>query len=218
MFNFIYSRLHRFFSKPQERGEYSSGVWQDKIRSETLKLCLAGGWQVLEVGCGEGLFLGQLAQATPRFKLWGVDNSPQRIEQARKRLAGKVSGLSVGDATKLSFGNESFDAVVCINVFFNMPSLDIVRKTLIQMKRVAKKQGRLIFDFRNSANPLLALKYKLAPLYDHTVKDLPLKTYNLKEIADLLKELKLEIVSLKYPGSSSKAWAPIILVEAKRND
>lgn len=212
----IYYWLHRLVSKPQERGEYSSGVWQDKIRTAALKLCIFALTRILEVGCGEGLFLAQVFKANPKIGLWGVDNSPARISQAQKRLIGKDAHLFIEDATRLSFNDGYFDAVICINVFFNMPSLEVVKKTLAQMKRVAKDDGRLIFDFRNSQNPLLALKYKLAPFYDRTVRELPFKTYSLGQVSEILEELGLEIVSKNYFGSKCKSWAPIILIEAKK--
>jgi ubiquinone/menaquinone biosynthesis C-methylase UbiE len=216
MFERIYYLLHRLVSKPQERGEYSSGVWQDNIRTAALKLCAGSATRVLEVGCGEGLFLAQISEVDPKIGLWGVDNSAERIAQAQKRLKGKNAHFSVEDATRLSFDDGYFDVVVCVNVFFNMPSIEVVKKTLAQMKRVAGDNGRLIFDFRNSCNPLLALKYKLAPFYDRTVRDLPLKTYSLDQVVKMLKELGLEIVSKNYCGASCKSWAPIILVEAKK--
>jgi ubiquinone/menaquinone biosynthesis C-methylase UbiE len=216
MFERIYYWLHSRASKPQERGEYSSGVWQNMIRAETLKLIAGSGGKILELGCGEGLFLQQLSQSNPGLELWGVDNSSSRIEQAEKRLAGKNCQVSVQDAANLSFEDGFFDRVVCINVFFNMPSLEMVKKTLLQMKRVSKSDGRLVFDFRNSANPLLGLKYKLAPFYDRTVKDLPLKTYSLKVIAELLQDLDLKVVSLNYLGASFKKLAPIIMVEVQK--
>jgi ubiquinone/menaquinone biosynthesis C-methylase UbiE len=212
----IYYWLHRLVSKPQERGEYSSGVWQDRIRVAALKLCVGVPDRILEVGCGEGLFLAQVSEANPNIGLWGVDNSSKRISLARKRLSGKNAYLSVEDATSLSFNDGYFDAVVCVNVFFNMPSMDVVKRTLAQMKRVVKNDGRLIFDFRNSQNPLLALKYKLAPYYDQTVRNLPLKTYSPDQVVKMLKEMGLEIVSEDYFGSKCKSWAPIILIEAKK--
>jgi ubiquinone/menaquinone biosynthesis C-methylase UbiE len=212
----IYYWLHRLVSKPQERGQYSSGVWQDKIRQAALKLCVQAPNRLLEVGCGEGLFLAQVFEVNPRIGLWGVDNSSARISQAKLRLAGKNAYLSVEDATNLPFNDGYFDVAICVNVFFNMPSIEVVKKTLSQMKRVVKDDGRLIFDFRNSQNPLLALKYKLAPIYDPTVRDLPLKTYSLDQVSKVLKEIGLKIVSQDYFGASCKSWAPIILIEARK--
>jgi ubiquinone/menaquinone biosynthesis C-methylase UbiE len=216
MISGLYYRLHRFFSKKQERGEYSAGVWQNMIRAEALKYVSGSSGKLLELGCGEGLFLAQAAAVNPGWELWGVDNSPDRISRAKTRLSGKNAYLSVEDAANLSFDDGYFDVAVCVNVFFNMPSIEVVKKTLAQMKRVSRNDGRLIFDFRNSQNPLLALKYKLAPFYDRTVRDLPLKTYSLAQMSKILKELGLEIVSQNYFGASCKSWSPIILIEAKK--
>jgi ubiquinone/menaquinone biosynthesis C-methylase UbiE len=216
MLSKLYYGLHRLLSRTEERGEYSAGVWQNMIRAEALKLSAGSGGKLLEVGCGEGLFLAQAAAANAGWELWGVDNSAVRIAQAQKRLAGKNAHCAVEDATKLSFSDRFFDRAVCINVLFNMPGIDVVRKTLLEMKRVVKDDGRLVFDFRNANNPLLALKYGLAPLYDRTVKDMPLKTYRLSQINELLDAIGLQIVSLHYPGSSGHIWSPIIVVEAKK--
>ena len=217
MFSKLYYGLHRVSSRSEERGEYSAGVWQNMTRAAALRFIAGSGGKLLDLGCGEGLFLAQAAAAKPEWELWGVDNSGVRVEQAQKRLAGKNVHLSVEDATHLSFKDGFFDKVICINVLFNMPGIDLVRAAVLEMKRVVKDDGRLIFDFRNADNPLLALKYGLAPFYDRTVKDLPLKTYRLSQIKSLLNGIGLQIVSLSYPGAFAKYWAPIILVEvAKR--
>lgn len=212
----IYFWIHAKTSRPDERGEYSSGLWQDMVRKQAIDWCRTTKGRLLEVGCGEGLFLGQAAEANPQIELWGVDNSSARIEQANKRLAGKNAHLSVEDAANLPFSDGFFDKVICINVFFNMPTMDIVKKALLQMKRVSRNDAGLIFDFRNAGNPLLFLKYKFAPLYDATVRNLPLKTYSLGQIRNLLNEVGLEIVSLNYLGAACKKWAPVILVEARK--
>jgi ubiquinone/menaquinone biosynthesis C-methylase UbiE len=216
MLSKLYYGLHRFLSGNEERGEYSAGLWQNMIRAEALKSIAGSGVKLLEVGCGEGLFLAQASAVNPEWKLWGVDNSGERIERAKKRLFAKNAYLLVGDAANLSFYDGYFDVAVCVNVFFNMPSIDIVKKTLEQMKRVVRNDGRLIFDFRNSQNTLLALKYKLAPYYDRTVRDLPLMTYSMAQMSKILKELGLEIVEKKIIGAIALFPAPIILIEARK--
>ena len=145
-----------------------------------------------------------------------MDNSAERIAQASGRLDGGGVELSVGDAAALSFADGYFNVVVCINVFFNMPSIEVVRKTLEQMRRVCRQDGVIIFDFRNAANPLLALKYALAPLYDKTVRYLPLKTYYLWQFEKMLDVLGMKIVDKVYIGSHSEKMAPIIMIKAQR--
>ena len=215
----IYYRMHKLFSRPQERGEYSGGFWQDKIRAQSLLLCKDAQGRILELGCGEGLFLSQLVENNPNLEIFGIDNSPQRIKQAEARMIakniGKVS-LSLQDATLLNFPDGYFDTVICINVVFNLDSLDSVKKVFSQTNRISKPGGRIILDFRNSLNPFLYFKYKLAPLYDQTVKDLPLKTYSLSRMVRLLKEAGFEVMSKKPLGFFIGKIAPIIILEARK--
>ena len=58
----VYYWLHKKFSKPDERGEYSAGVWQDAVREKVFELCTFSSGKLLEVGCGEGLFLLKFSQ------------------------------------------------------------------------------------------------------------------------------------------------------------
>ncbi len=215
----IYYWFHKLTSKPEERDEYSSGYWQDKVRKKTLLLCRGVKGRILEVGCGEGLFLTQLAKQDPVLEIWGVDNNPALLNKAETRIRESDfinTKLLIQEATNLSFEEAYFDTIICINVFFNLDSVDMVREVLNQMKRVCKKSGRIIFDIRNSTNFLLALKYKFARYYDETVKNLPLNTYNLRQIESILNGLNLKVVNKKFVGFPIKIFAPIIIIEAKK--
>lgn len=219
MINKIYYWFHRLTSKTEQRGQYSAGRWQEKVRQEALSLCRGTKGRVLDVGCGEGLFLIRLKAQNPGLEIWGIDNNIARIEEAKRKSREKNLqdiNLNAGNSTNLAFKDEYFDAVVCINVFFNLRSFALVKQTLEEMKRVCKKSGRIIFDFRNRNNPLLLFKYSLARFYDSTVKDLPLKTYSPGQIHSLLKDLGLEAIEEKFIGSPLKSLAAIIVLEVRR--
>jgi SAM-dependent methyltransferase len=59
---------------------------------------------VLDIGCGTGRFLAQLAEIA---KAWGVDRSPEMLEVARSRAAG--AGLKLGSAEELPFKDAWFE-------------------------------------------------------------------------------------------------------------
>ena len=219
MLNRIYYFLHRQASKAKERGEYSAGYWHSLVRKKVLSLCAEKKGNVLEVCCGEGLFLLSLAERHSDLAIWGVDYDAVRVKMAKDRMQVRALGnvkLSYQDATALNFPDGYFDAVVCINTFFNLASLDEVKKVLLQMKRVCKESGSLIFDFRNSLNLPLKLKYRCAFSYDATVRNLPLRAYSPEEIISLLKELNLSIYLTQGVGFPIKRFAPIIIVEVKK--
>lgn len=75
---------------------------------------LADGIDVLDVGCGRGRALAQLARSYPRSRFTGLDLSPDALAYAES-LAGDLGNLSFvgGDATRLVevFAASSFDLV-----------------------------------------------------------------------------------------------------------
>jgi ubiquinone/menaquinone biosynthesis C-methylase UbiE len=58
----------------------------------------------LDIGCGTGRFLAQLAEVA---KAWGVDASPEMLEVARGRA--NAAGLKVGSAEELPFKDGWFE-------------------------------------------------------------------------------------------------------------
>ena len=59
---------------------------------------------MLDIGCGTGRFLAQLAEVA---KAWGVDASPEMLEVARTRAGS--AGLKLGTAEKLPFKDRWFE-------------------------------------------------------------------------------------------------------------
>ena len=216
----IYYWLHARFSKPDERGEYSAGYWQDVIRGKVFELCDIKSGKLLEVGCGEGLFLAKFASSElKKLALFGIDIWEDILLKANQRFAYagiKNVNLSQADAQELPFENEFFDRVVCVNVFFNLPTEDAVRESMREMSRVLKADGKVFFDIRNSRNFLLFVKYKLAKYYDETVKNLPLRMYKLSKIAAYTRDAGLEIVRIIPIGFPQNDYAPLFIIEARK--
>jgi len=214
----LYYWLHRITTPHAEKNEYSGGHWSYLIRKETLSLCRGLQGRLLEVGCGEGLFLLALAKENPGVQVLGIDNNTDRLELARQRT--EALGLRnvrflLSNAEDLSLKDNFFDVVVCINVILGLSSLAEVRKCLLEMMRVCRKGGVIIFDIRNSRNPLLRLKYTLAPFYDSTLKGISLKSYNLDEIVNLFPKDRLCVVKQVPLGFPKGKLAPISLIFAQ---
>lgn len=219
MLKYLYTWLHEQMSQPGEKKEYSAGYWQNLVRAAALKRCHSGQGRLLELGCGEGLFLLPLAQRHKDLELYGVDIWQDIIEKARKRLREcNVTNVSLfrADAAGLPFADNFFDSVICINMLFNLPSEAAVTACFKEAARVCRKGGRVIFDIRNSLNPLLYLKYKFARYYDDTVKNLPLKTYRENRIRHILEAHSLEVADRVYVAFPHNAFSPVIVIEAKK--
>ena len=102
---------------------------------------LAGGREVLEVGCGTGLIMRGLDGRAKR--LVGVDISPGMLAEARRR------GFEVleGRAEKLPFADESFDLAYSFKVLAHVPEIELA---LREMARVLRPGGHLVAEFYNA--------------------------------------------------------------------
>lgn len=213
----IANKIRQLTIEKEERSNYSAGYWPCRLRQETLKLCRDLKGELLEVGCGEGLFLSALAIQNQSLKLTGIDNCQERLTEAQKRLERlSISSvrLSLVDAEKLPFADNSFDAVICINTLFNLDSLVEVRRFLKELCRVCKPQGKVILDMRNRANPAVFFKYKFAKYYDSTLK-VPVRAYRLRAFQDILEGEGLFIEKKASLGALFYLIPAIILIQAK---
>lgn len=112
---------------------------------------LNGDSVVLELGCGTGVFTRYFASKVSR--LVAIDISPVLLEQARRRLNGRVH-LCLEDAEALSFEDGMFDAVIGSSVLHHVE----IRPALQEAYRVLKPGGRIAFAEPNILNPQVALQ------------------------------------------------------------
>jgi len=86
------------------------------VAAEVAESGLPAGGNVLDIGCGPGLFLREIAERRPDLRLTGIDLSPSMIEVARRVLAESVAKTSVrldnGDAGAMPYADASFDLIV----------------------------------------------------------------------------------------------------------
>jgi len=95
---------------------------------------------VLDIGCGTGsnLFLYKQLGCS----IYGIDPSIHMLEMAQKKL-GPTAHLIQGDATQITFDNDSFDFILICMVLHELAQ-DTRHKILKEIKRVLKPDGRLL--------------------------------------------------------------------------
>jgi 2-polyprenyl-3-methyl-5-hydroxy-6-metoxy-1,4-benzoquinol methylase len=103
--------------------------------------------RVLDVGTGTGRAAILLARAGA--KVAGIDASDQMLAIARRRAAAERLDLSfgVGDAHALTFGDASFELVVCLRLLMHVPDW---RQCVAELCRVAAK--RVIVDYPSATS------------------------------------------------------------------
>ncbi len=102
----------------------------------------------LDIGCGSGALTIACAKRNPQRKMVGIDrwgkdyaefSLPLCQGNAKAESVGNTS-FQKGDATKLPFSDETFDAVTSNYVYHNISGYD-KQKLLLETLRVLKKGG-----------------------------------------------------------------------------
>ena len=108
------------------------------------RLGVVAGERILDVGCGCGQTLLQLAAlAGPTGQVLGVDISPPMLARARERAAGRPTiALALGDAQAYTFAPGAFDAVYSR---FGVMFFDDPRAAFSNLRAAARPDGRLSF-------------------------------------------------------------------------
>ena len=120
---------------------------------------LPDGGKGLDVGCGSGALIIACAKRNPNAEMVGIDRWGKEYASFSKTLCennAKAEGVSnvsftQGDATKLDFPDETFDAVTSNYVYHNIPSKDR-QAILLETLRTLKKGG--IFAIHDVFNKL----------------------------------------------------------------
>ena len=106
-------------------------------------LALTRDSQVLDVASGRGTSAFHLAESFG-CKVTGVDLSEENVrlataEASQRGLAGQIN-FQLGDAERLPFGDETFDAILCECAFCTFPSKPVAAQEFF---RVLKPGGQL---------------------------------------------------------------------------
>jgi len=130
------------------------GLWQRKLSESHAgharriavfdSLQVEPGQAVLDLGCGGGHLVRELAQAVGSGgRAVGLDASPEQLETARSLCAAlPAAELVQGDATNLVFEDGTFDALACVQTLEYMRDPD---RAIAEAWRVVKPSGKAAF-------------------------------------------------------------------------
>lgn len=139
------------------------------MRGTNAYVRFAYGFRVLEVGCGNGQNLVELAKRFPRLSFYGVDYLPEMVEAAEKN-AQKANtlhqmGFYVGDVLnldKVSEVDQTFDVIISDRLIINLNTVERQREGIqILASRVCRGGHLLLIEnsitMRNEQNRLREL-------------------------------------------------------------
>ncbi|MGW5723360.1 class I SAM-dependent methyltransferase [Amycolatopsis sp. NPDC003865] len=116
------------------------------------------GGDLVDIGCGPGMFAQQLWRSRPDdFRITVVDRSPAMIAEAAARVRGSDVRLAVGEAENVPFPEASFDIAVAMGV---LEYCDIAAG-LRECARVVREDGLLLVTMLNPLSPYRMFEWGL---------------------------------------------------------
>ena len=151
-----------FFDGTRETGyggfTYNSKYWTKVVKKFKEYWKINSNDSLLDVGCAKGFMLHDFKKELPNLKICGIDISKYAIENSMDSVK---DYLSVCDAKKLPFEDNSFDYVISINTVHNL-ELEECEIAIKEIQRVCKKNSFITVDaFRNAEEKERMYKWNL---------------------------------------------------------
>ena len=157
---------------------------------------------VLDIGCGPGRSLTELAARAPRGRIVGVDPSELMIEIAAQRNRSLIDASHVevvlSGVESLPFPDDVFDKAQCVHVLYFWKEIET---SLREIARVLKPGGRLGLLFRTNAD----LK---------AIASFPAEIYRFPALADI--SAALERAGMDVHVAVDGANDPALVLATKR--
>lgn len=150
----VRQRIHALFSEPPDDVEQSALTAAGPIRDSA---------RVLDVGCGTGSFLEQLAKASASLDPLGADIADSAVTAVAARGLPAVRA----DVRKMPFADDSFDLCFARHLFQH---IDEVGLAMSECRRVLKQNGRLVVVINHRAQAPLLSDLILSVVADHGIE------------------------------------------------
>ena len=153
------------------------------------------GGRILDVGCGPGLMAQPCADLG--FYYAGIDLSPAMIGECRRRF-GHLDGVgfSVGRMQSLPFGDDYFDALLCMGALEYIPPSEETA-ALKEIARVVKPRGLVLISLLNRLSPYWLWKH-LA--HKRSRQSVPIREFTESASRAMMQKHGLKLEETNYYG------------------
>lgn len=160
-------------------------------------LMKGGHKRILDAGCGDGTVSVKLIESG-WSEVIGIDLSKPALNRAlRSKIETKAFGVNIvqGDLNYIPTIDECFDSVICVETLEHM--LD-ARETLLELRRVLKKEGKIVITVPNKLNPYFILRSIVEMVGK---KKVPIhRTYTKRELTKLVSSSGFQVLECMFEG------------------
>lgn len=201
------SQVAEFYEEFQSHGKYDY-IYGDEARKNLYVELIGQGNQILEVGCRSGNLTQYYHEGN---EVVGVDVDRNALVEFGKRLHLESHWVDV-DSEPLPFREDQFDVVVFSEV---MEHLRFPQKTLEEIQRVLKPEGRMIGSVPNSFRLRNRLKFLFGNAFEVDASHLRSYSHVLlrRELSTFFNRIEIHPISGHLLGGGSTGipvftWLP----------
>lgn len=125
---------------------YNSKYWTEVAKDMIDYYKLNENSSILDVGCAKGFLLYEFKKIIPNINVQGIDISKYAIDNAKEEVK---KYLSLGNAKKLPFKDNSFDLTISLVTLHNLNETDCA-SAIKEISRVSKKNSFITLDAYSS--------------------------------------------------------------------
>jgi ubiquinone/menaquinone biosynthesis C-methylase UbiE len=157
---------------------------------------------VADIGCGNGLYLAELARRGYGRRLIGADLSPGMLRAARQRArqAGRPGpALLAADAAALPLRDACADLTLAMHMLYHVPDPEVA---LGELRRVTRPGGRLVVGLNGTDHHRELRALIRAGLADLGYRGVPMvgERFSLDEGEVLLRRLFPSVIRYEFRG------------------
>lgn len=172
-------------------GNLFQKYWHARRFKEVLKVITPVEGNVLDLGCHSGTFTAVMLPKIISRKIYGIDVSRSAVSLAKKRIP--YGDFRVGDAQKLPYKDDFFDAAFCLEM---LEHVDDPLAVISEAKRVLKK-GAKFYCLVPSDNKLFKLVWFLWTMYYPHWRHAHIQSYSENILENSLKNYGFKILKVK---------------------
>lgn len=169
--------------------------------------------KVLDVACGTGRMLPEIISSGNDVDYYGLDSSKVMTSHLKEK-AKKVNfpvNIKIGDAAQLPYKDNSFNVCYTYHLTWHLPE-ELQIKMILEMLRVTKRGGYVVFDVLNSN--FVWEKYK--HLFGKK-KTSGIHKVDIKQIKNLLKDRSYVLEKLSdFPVKNSFLYSILNIANLSR--
>jgi ubiquinone/menaquinone biosynthesis C-methylase UbiE len=159
---------------------------------ETAALIPEDANSLLDVGCGNGVFVNYLQQLLPGLKLLAIDRSHAALKYVKTEKR-------EGDIADIPLADRSYDCVTCLEVIEHLP-IGVFQRALSELTRVAKQYVIVSVPYAEELERNHTQCPECKSIFN---ADLHLRTFSEKKIDHLLEKYNFQCVATKKAGKQA---------------